>query len=310
MTKRVLTITMNPSVDIGTEAEEVITDQKTRCAAPTIDPGGGGINVARVLTRLGIHSDALFICGGYTGNLLKQLMAEEEIKSIPIESLDLTRQNIAIIDNSIGKQYRFVLPGLITNPITWQSVLNRIEQTITNYDFVVASGSLPDGVPIDFYSKVSLITQKAEKQFVLDTSGAALFEGIKNGAAYIKPNQEEFAEMKKTFGAVSDEALCTMLFDRGIEHIVHTLGKEKTLLITAEGTREFNPPSIKVRSTIGAGDSFIGGLVAGLMHGLDQNQAVGYGISAAASTLQSEGTDLCVPNEVAKIFEANFKNEP
>lgn len=160
MTKRVLTITMNPSVDIGTEAEKVITDQKTRCAAPTIDPGGGGINVARVLTRLGIHSDALFISVGYTGNLLKQMMAEEEIKSIPIESLDVTRQNIAIIDNSIGKQYRFVLPGLVTDPTTWQSVLTRIEQTIANYDFVVASGSLPKVSPPTFTAKFLLSLKK------------------------------------------------------------------------------------------------------------------------------------------------------
>ncbi len=306
MPKRVLTITMNPSIDIGTEADEVITDQKTRCAAPTIDPGGGGINVARVLTRLGVHSDALFVCGGYTGSLLRQMMAEEEIKSIPIESLDVTRQNIAIIDNSIGKQYRFVLPGLVSKKSTWKAVLEKIESTIQNYDFVVASGSLPEGVPTDFYSQIAAIAQNADKQFVLDTSGSALFEGILNGAAYIKPNQEEFTEMKRIFRASSDKELCSILFDKGIEHIVHTLGKEKTLLITPEGISEFTPPNINVRSTIGAGDSFIGGLVAGLMRGFDKKQAVGFGISAAASTLQSEGTDLCDADEVDEIFTSHF----
>jgi 6-phosphofructokinase 2 len=297
---------MNPSVDIGTEAEEVITDQKTRCAAPTIDPGGGGINVARVLTRLGVHTDALFVCGGYTGNLLKQMMAEEEIKSIPIESLDLTRQNIAIIDNSISKQYRFVLPGLISEPTTWEAALHRIEQSIENYDFVVASGSLPKGVPNDFYSRIASIANNAGKPFVLDTSGTALLEGIASGATYIKPNQEEFAEMKRIFNAASDDELCTILFDKGIEHIVHTLGKDKTLLITPEDVFEFIPPTINVRSTIGAGDSFIGGLVAGLMRGLDKKQAVEFGISAAASTLQSEGTDLCDADEVVEIYSKNF----
>ena len=306
MPKRVLTITMNPSVDIGTEAEEVITDQKTRCAAPTIDPGGGGINVARVLTRLGIHTDALFVCGGYTGNLLKQMMAEEEIKSIPIESLDVTRQNIAIIDNSIGKQYRFVLPGLISESTTWEAALQRIEQSIENYDFVVASGSLPKGVPNDFYSRIASIANNAGKPFVLDTYGTALLEGIASGATYIKPNQEEFAEMKRIFNASTDDELCTILFDKGIEHIVHTLGKDKTLLITPEDVFEFIPPTINVRSTIGAGDSFIGGLVAGLMRGLDKKQAVGFGISAAACTLQSEGTDLCDADEVDEIYSKNF----
>ncbi len=306
MTQRVLTITMNPSVDIGTEATEVITDQKTRCSNPVFDPGGGGINVARVLTRLGVHCDALFICGGYTGNLLKQMMAKEEIKSIPIESLDVTRQNIAIIDNSIGEQYRFVLPGIVSNEQTWHQVLNHIENTIDQYEFVVGSGSLPHGVPSNFYSRVSLIAQKAGKKFILDTSGTSLFEGIRNGAAYIKPNKEEFAELMKIFNTRNDVELFRKLFDIGINHIIYTLGKEKTYLITPESTESFIPPTIKVRSTIGAGDSFIGGLVAGLIKGYSKAQAVGYGISAAASTLQSEGTDLCDYDEVQEIFNNNF----
>ncbi|MGB0347312.1 MAG: 1-phosphofructokinase family hexose kinase [Balneolaceae bacterium] len=304
--KRVLTITMNPSVDIGTVTEKVVTDQKTRCSAPDIDPGGGGINVARVLTRLDVHCDALFICGGYTGNLLKQMMAEEEIKAIPIESLDVTRQNIAIIDNSIREQYRFVLPGQVSDVNTWKEVLNRIRSTIHNYDYVVGSGSLPNGVPSDFYSKIGEITRKAGKLFILDTYGSALFNGLNSGVDYIKPNKEEFAELKKIFKSNSDMELFKTLFDKGIENIIYTLGKEKTLLINKDGIVEFTPPTIKVRSTIGAGDSFIGGLVAGLINDKTKNQAVGFGISAAASTLQSDGTDLCDADQVQEIYEQNF----
>lgn len=306
MPMKVLTITMNPSVDIGTEAKEVVTDQKTRCKHPVYDPGGGGINVARVLTRLGINTGALFIAGGYTGTLLQQMMEEENLTSIPIHTTDVTRQNIAIIDNSSGKQFRFVLPGVVSDESTWRELLLILQNSISEVDFVVASGSLPAGVPVNFYSRVGEIVKKAGKKYLLDTSGPALFEGIKNGATYIKPNQEEFNEMMRIFNAQNKEDLCTQLFNQGVEHIVHTLGKDETLLISANSVSSFKPPAIKVRSTIGAGDSFIGGLIAGLVRGLTQEKAVGFGISAAASTLQSEGTDLCDPHEVEEIFNQNF----
>lgn len=303
---KVLTITLNPSVDIGTEADQVITDQKTRCSAPVYDPGGGGINVSRVLNRLGVHSDALFVAGGYTGNLLKQMMEEESIPTIPIESTDKTRQNISIIDNSIGKQYRFVLPGLISNIDTWHTVLTEIDRLAPMHSYIVASGSLPAGIPQQAYSEIASIAHSHGASFILDTSGTSLIHGLEHGAEFIKPNQEEFRELRTTFSARNDEELCDILFRKGVKNIVHTLGKEKTLLITPEGTTEFKPPTIKLRSTIGAGDSFVGGLVAGLLKGFSKTKSVGYGISAAASTLQSEGTDLCDPQEVEQIFAEHF----
>ena len=258
--KKVLTITMNPSLDIGTEAEEVITDQKTRCKQPVYDPGGGGINVARVLHRLGVQSEALFISGGYTGSLLNNMMSDENINCLQIDSKDLTRQNISIIDNSSGQQYRFVLPGKISDESVWKSALDKIRSVISGYEYIVGSGSLPQGAPVDFYSRVAQLCGEADKRFILDTSGESLFQGLNNGAEFIKPNQEEFNEMKRIFGADSDEALCDTLFKKGVKHIVHTLGKEKTILITPESRAEFTPPKVNVRSTIGAGDSFVGGV--------------------------------------------------
>lgn len=306
---KVLTVTLNPSIDIGTEADEVITDQKTRCASPFFDPGGGGINVSRVLNRLGIYSDALFTSGGYTGNLLKEMMKEEDIPAIPIESPDKTRQNIAIIDNSIGKQYRFVLPGLVSDLNIWESALQKIDELADQYDYIIASGSLPDGIPESAYSEIATIAKKHNSAFILDTSGSSLIKGIAQGAEFIKPNQEEFQEMKQIFGAATDSELCELLFKKGVKNIVHTLGKEKTLLITPESETSFTPPKIKLRSTIGAGDSFIGGMVAGLIKGYTKQQSVGYGISAAASTLQSEGTDLCDAAEVEEIYSTNFQSQ-
>lgn len=304
--EKVLTITLNPSVDISTETDEVIIDEKTRCTQPAHDPGGGGINVARVLSRLGIDAEALFIAGGYTGDKLIHMLEEESIHCHVIRSPQLTRQNIAIIDNSIGKQYRFVLPGLVPADRIWQEALNYIGDHISDFDYIVGSGSLPDGVPIDFYSRLAKIATDNGKKFVLDTSASALMNGIQNGAFFIKPNSEEFENLKELYGVADDKALLEKLFSKGIQNVIQTFGMEKTVLHTPEKSFSFKPPAIKTRSAIGAGDSFVGGMIAGLLNGLTIDKAICNGISAAASTLQSDGTDLCKLEEVEAIFNSVY----
>lgn len=303
MPKRVLTITMNPAIDVNTEADEVHTNQKVRCKKPDYDPGGGGINVARVLQRLGVEVDAFYLAGGLTGNFLEYLLEKEKVSGERIEISELTRENTSIIDRKTGEQYRFVLPGPSISEEEWKRAFNRIKEEISQYDVVVGSGSLPPGVPVDFYAQLGKLTLEEDKMYVLDTSGDFLIEGVKNGATFIKPNQEEFESLKELTDSVSNEELIDNLLDHGIENIIHTLGKEGTILINKDGKKKFKPPKIEVNSSIGAGDSFVGGLVAGLINGMDAPNAVCYGISTAASTLKSAGTDLCELNDVQQIHE-------
>lgn len=308
MTKRVLTVTMNPALDINSEADEILTGQKVRCEKPQYDPGGGGINVARVLTRLGVEVDALYYAGGVPGEFLKSLLKDEEMHDLPISINENTRENVSIIDNKTGEQYRFVFPGPHLEEKDWQEVLKRTEREISDYDFVVASGSLPPGVPADFYSRLAKIVMENGKKYVLDTSGDYLLNGIRNGASFIKPNEEEFNELKKQTESSGKEELVQHLLSLGIENIIHTLGKDGTCLYNQAGSREFIPPKIEVNSSIGAGDSFIGGLIAGLVNGEDTEGAVYNGIAAAASTLKSPGTALCSKEDVQSI-RAELKAE-
>lgn len=217
-----------------------------RCTAPLIDAGGGGINVARVLTRLEIPCDALFVHGGYTGRLLKELLAEEAIRAIPVESLNLTRQNISIIDENTQQQYRFIMPGQISEESVWKNVLLQIENKLHQYDFVVGSGSLPEGIPLNFYSEISKIVKEAGKQFVLDTGGAALLNGLHSGAFCIKPNGVEFEQLKTHFGLEKDEQLYQKLHQMGVQYIVHTKGKTGTRLIFSEGIEFFTPTPLQI----------------------------------------------------------------
>lgn len=301
MSKKVLTITMNPALDINSEADEVITDQKVRCEMPKYDPGGGGINVARVLTRLGIEVDAQYFAGGMPGEFLKNLLAEEEMNDRPIKMDGNTRENISVIDKKTGEQYRFVFPGYDLKEKDWKKVLKLAEIEISEYDFIVASGSLPPGVPIDFYSKLGKIVLGQGKKYILDTSGDFLVEGIKNGATFIKPNEEEFEALIEKTASSGKEDLIDKLFSQGVEHIIHTMGKDGTFLYNQSGSKKFTLPKVEVNSSIGAGDSFVGGLVAGLVEGKTVEDAICYGIAAASSTLKTPGTDLCQFSDVQSI---------
>lgn len=301
MPKKVLTITMNPALDVSSKADEVLTGQKVRCEKPQYDPGGGGINVARVLARLGIEVDAEYLVGGVTGNFLRNLLEEEDMYDHPIEIKGITRENTSITDKKTGEQYRFVFPGPTIEEEEWQSVLKRVEDEISTYDIVVASGSLPPGVPSDFYSRLGKLVLDENKSYVLDTSGNSLLEGIQNGATFIKPNQEEFEVLVEKTNSQNHNDLIEKLFSIGVENIIHTKGKDGTYLYNKTGTKEFTLPEIEVNSSIGAGDSFVGGLVAGLVEGKSIEDSICYGIAAASSTLKTPGTDLCQLADVQEI---------
>lgn len=292
---------MNPALDVSSEADEVLTDQKVRCERPQYDPGGGGINVARVLTRLGIEVDAEYLVGGVTGIFLRTLLEEEDMYDHPIEIKGITRENTSIIDKKTGEQYRFVFPGPEIEEDEWKRVLKGVEDEISSYDIVVASGSLPPGVPSDFYSRLGKIVLDENKSYVLDTSGNTLLEGIQNGATFIKPNEEEFEALAEKTNSKTHEDLVQKLFSFGVENIIHTKGKDGTYLYNQAGTKEFTLPEIEVNSSIGAGDSFVGGLVAGLVEGKSIEDSICYGIAAASSTLKTPGTDLCELSDVQAI---------
>ena len=207
---------MNPAVDVNSAADQVVTNQKVRCEMPDYDPGGGGINVARVLTRLGVQANALYLAGGVTGGYLTYLLEGENVPHKQIEINGMTRENTSVIDKKTGEQYRFVFPGPDIQDSEVEQALDWIEEHLDEYDIVVASGSLPLGVSVDFYSKVGKLVLESGKQYIVDTSGDYLIEGVKNGATFIKPNQEEFEELKEQTGSGTNDELVQKLLRNSI----------------------------------------------------------------------------------------------
>lgn len=298
----IVTLTMNPAVDLSTSVDRVEPLRKLRCSAGRRDPGGGGINAARVIARLGGDVTAVYPVGGALGQLLWRLVDAEGIKSVTIRVLGETREDITVSDAATGQQYRFVLPGPALDRAEWTECLNAV--AALRPDFLCASGSLPPGVPDDFYAQVAKIVAGWGAKFILDSSGAALNSALEEQVYLIKPN---LREMRELVGAAVDTQgsmieACRSLIARGrVEIIALTLGADGALLVTSDRAWQAQALPIKPASTVGAGDSFLGAMVWALASKMSLEESFRYAVAAGSAALLAPGTELCRPQDVRDL---------
>jgi 6-phosphofructokinase 2 len=301
----IATITINPAVDIFVNVSRVEPTKKLRCSAPKRDPGGGGINVARVAHRLGRTVIAIYPTGGAIGKLLQRLIEREGIESVVTPSHVETRENFTALETETGEQYRFVLPGSALHRPEWEACLDKLVTLPEKPKIIVASGSIPPGVPDDFFAAVARHAKRVGAKMVLDTSGDALKAALAEGVSLIKPNQVELSDF---VGAPLDTdndritAARTLIRDKRVEAVALTLGEDGALLVTTKGAWRAEPMQIEVVSTVGAGDSFLGGMVAAIAAGQPLEDAFRMGVAAGSAAVMSPGTELCQEADVARLL--------
>jgi 6-phosphofructokinase 2 len=301
---RILTFTPNPAIDISTSVERIMPIHKLRCAAAQRHPGGGGINVARVVRRFGSEVTAIYPRGGATGQLLSRLVGLDHIASETSEIAEETREDFSVYENASGTQFRFVLPGSPLAEQEWRACLDVLGAHAGPTDFVVASGSLPPGAPPDFYARAGRIAKSWDAKFVLDTSGPALNAALAEGVHLIKPNLHELCEAVGE--RLDDEAewvrASVGLVKSGQAEIVAlTLGHRGALLAARDRVLRAEPPPITPVSAVGAGDSFLGAMVWGLAAELDLESAFRLGVAAGSSALLHPGTELAHPEDTRRL---------
>ena len=152
---KIVTLTMNPVLDKTAEASLVVPEKKTRCEPPRYEAGGGGLNVCMAIKKLGGESLAVFLAGGDNGKKVEELLKEEKISIQKVDSGCNTRENLMVYDKKTGKQYRFVMPGPEVDEKFWKKILEKLDRISPKPNYLVASGSLPQGVPDDFYARVA-----------------------------------------------------------------------------------------------------------------------------------------------------------
>ena len=301
----IATLTINPALDVTVPVDKVVSGPKLRCGLPRLDPGGGGINVSRVLHRLGVPTVALYAIGGLTGGRLRALIDQEGFAHRPIAIAGETRQSFTADERSTGKQYRFVLPGPELSTNEWQGLLKTTIELSEKADLVVASGSLPPGVPDDFYARLAHSLGEGGVRLILDSSGPGLVTTLARAHVYlVKPNINEIVEL------AGDELVwpeghadwASGLIAQGRSDIVLvTHGADGALLVTGDRRVRIKPPAMQVESAVGAGDSFTAGICAGLVRGQSVIEAGALGMAAAAATLLTPGTELCHPQDVERL---------
>lgn len=302
---RVATLTLNPAIDGSCEAEQVFPTHKVRTFGERYDPGGGGVNVARMLARLGERVEVLYLAGGATGTLLDELLGEKGLTRHRIPIADHTRMSMAVFERQTGKEFRFVPEGPLLAPAEWQAALDHCERL--DCGWLVASGSLPRGVPQDFYARLSRIAQARGIKLVLDTSGPALAAALAAGGLYlVKPSLGEFeAFVGRPLPTPADVGTAALELVRSgkAAHVAVTMGHEGAVLAHAGGVLVHPGIAVEVKSATGAGDSFVGGMVHGFLRGEDAAGAFRYGMAAGTAAVLNPGTDLAHPDDVARIWD-------
>ncbi len=302
---QIVTLTMNPAIDVSTSTPGIEPWRKLRCAPGRRDAGGGGINVARVARRLGADVTAVYPAGGFTGEVLQRLVAQEGITSVAVPVEGDTREDFTVLDEGRGEQYRFVLPGPRLRGTEWMQCLKTLAAITPTPDFVCASGSLPQGAPDDLYARVAEIVCSWGVPLALDASGAALARALDQHVFLIKPNLNEIRELAGS--ALEDEPslvrACRDLIARGrVEVVALTLGAEGALLVTAERAWRAGPLPVQPISTVGTGDSFLGAMGWALAGGMPIEEAFRYGIAAGTAALMAPGTELARAEDVRRLM--------
>ncbi len=304
--KTIVTLTMNPAIDKSSTVDRVIPEKKLRCTPPRYEPGGGGINVSRAIRNLGGESVAIYPAGGTTGQMLRELLDEEGLKHYPISADSLTRENLMVFEESTRQQFRFGMPGPTLSDVEWQRCLDHLSTINPRPDYVVASGSLPPGVPDDFYARLAHIAQSLGARVVVDTSGQALRPAIRAGVYLTKPNIGELRELagKEISHEAELEAVAREFVEKGqSEVVVVSLGAAGALMVSKEGHQYIRAPMVPVVSRVGAGDSMVAGIVLSLARGQPIPEAVRFGVAAGAAAVMTPGSELCRREDTERLYQ-------
>ena len=299
----IITITFNPCIDKSTTVSALKPEKKLKCTLPVFEPGGGGINVARAIKKLGGEAIALYPSGGYSGKFLDVLLERENIPVVNIETKQHTRENMIVLDIATNLQYRFGMPGQQLEENEWQSCLKAIEEDRS--EFIVASGSLPPGVPVDIFCQMARIAKKQKRKLIVDSSGEPLQHAVNEGVYLIKPNLGELSKLagKEELEMNEIEPLAKELIQQGnCEVVVVSMGPLGAMLVSSDATHKVEAPIVKTKTTVGAGDSMLAGIVFYISQGKSLLESLQYGVACGTAATMNAGTQLCKKEDADRFY--------
>lgn len=300
----IVTITVNPALDKSAHFSGLVPEQKIRCEEPRYDAGGGGINVSKAISRLGGTSLAVFTSGGPTGKMLENLVSNESIAYKTIEIQSWTRESFVAVDDNTNSQYRFSFPGPTISSAEKEEVIQVIQEIKPK--FMVVSGGLNKDLSVDFYQKIAEIAKKSYSKMIVDTSGEALKKVLETGVYMIKPNVGELAKLigvERLELEEVNEAAKQIIAKGGAEIVVVSLGPQGAVLVTKDSYEFVPAPNVAKKSTVGAGDSMVGGMVWALSQNKSLKEVIRWGVACGSAATMNEGTQLFKFDDAKRLFE-------
>ena len=300
----IVTLSLNPTIDVASQADLVRPTHKIRTEQETYDPGGGGVNVARVITELGGRAAVICPAGGFTGSMLDEMLGAIPIPRTIVPISGRTRISLTVFERKSGHEFRFIPSGPELSPAELEACLEAVRNS--TFDYFVASGSESRGAPADILAQFAEIVAAKGGKFILDSSGPGLSATIERAPVYlVKPS---FGELESLVGRrLDDESARDAALDlvrRGRAEIVTvTMGAAGALLVTKDTTLRMWSPKIRTRSAVGAGDSFLAAMTLALAEGRAIEDALIFAIAAGAATVLTPGTMLCRKEDVARIYD-------
>ncbi|MEV6467911.1 hexose kinase [Kitasatospora sp. NPDC051702] len=292
----ILTLTVNPTVDICCEVDRLADIGKTRARVRFVAAGGGGINVARGVSRLGGRAIAVHTAGREVGQRLNRLLDEEGVDHLPVGIAGETREAFVLFETESRRSYHIVPPGPRLDDAEGERLLDALGRAAGGHQYVVASGSLPSGLPETFYAAVARRVKESGARLVLDTSGRALRESLHEGVFLRRCNNHEAAGLVGRAVRSFDDARSvneSLLAAGATEIAVTTLGELGALCSTRYGHTELRaPPSPgEPLSDAGAGDAMVAALTLRLAAGDDPVEACALGVAVAAASVLTPDTE-------------------
>ncbi|MGB4902716.1 MAG: 1-phosphofructokinase family hexose kinase [Saprospiraceae bacterium] len=301
----ILTITLNPSIDISVHVTKLIPEEKLRCEQYEKEVGGGGINVAKGLNRLGLDSCALFFSAGQNGRWVEQRLADDHQRILPVNVAGETRENITIDDISSHLEYRLVNKGKKISSLDLEKFWLKLNSINTAPEFVIVSGSFPPGINTRFSKAVAQWCARKGSRLVVDLPADQLLPWFSSNPFLIKPNLAEFYQLagrkKMTTAQVIKQAR-QWISQHYAQHIAISMSASGGILATDQEVVELKAPSVKVQSTVGAGDSMVAGMIYQFSKKASLRDTLRMGLACGSAATIQKGTKLFDPTNARRLY--------
>lgn len=301
---RVVTLTLNPALDLHEEVAEPRLHALNRASRGTFEPSGKGINVARALHELGLEVTAVAPLGGPLGRLIREALEAQGLSLRACAVAGETRLNVKIADRA-GRTTEFNLPGSALSGEEQRRVWDALRSEARPGSWVVLAGSLPPGVPATLYGDWTRALQAQGATVLLDAGGEALRGALASGPFLIKPNREEAQAALGSPIRTRQDALdaARRLRELGARQVALSLGAQGALLLGEEAVFA-TPPEVVVRSTVGCGDALLAGLIASLRWGRGWQGAARFATAYAAARAQHGGPAFGAAGRAQPLLDA------